>query len=143
MSVALVKRHKSRRRVAALAFLSNISLDGTHSDTKLAIFNRDNEPIPAENCGKSELSTVNIDVRNQELLGPSQPSFLGVPSHEAELNLSIITEGETCEEDGCKQDECEQTLSEDDAPVFDRSDAEQTVAFKNAVRNVSPHRLIR
>lgn len=35
-----LKRNRSRRRIAALTFLSNISLDGSYKDTRLALLPR-------------------------------------------------------------------------------------------------------
>lgn len=46
MATTIVKRQASRRRIAAINFLSNISLDGSHRDTKLGL---------VIGCGRSQL----------------------------------------------------------------------------------------
>ena len=54
MATAL-KRQQSRRRLAAITFLSNISLDGSHRDTKIGfVFNVGHNHSNNTNCVENE-----------------------------------------------------------------------------------------
>ncbi|XP_012351163.1 CDK5 and ABL1 enzyme substrate 2 isoform X2 [Apis florea] len=63
MAAALKKNH-SRRRLAALTFLSNISLDGSHRDTKLAVLSRNGV---AHTRTLSDSQAHQVDVRQSDL----------------------------------------------------------------------------
>ena len=60
MMAAKSSKHRSRRRVAAFNFLSNISLDGTHRDTKYAIFNQKGLCIKDFNTLESDKRCENV-----------------------------------------------------------------------------------
>lgn len=66
-----LKRNRSRRRIAAVTFLSNISLDGSYRDTRLSLLPRNgaiirNEPtalLEQDSYGEEEDDHVDTDVQ--------------------------------------------------------------------------------
>lgn len=59
MAAALKKNH-SRRRLAAFTFLSNISLDGSHRDTRLVSLPRSSNGTVPNGGGSSDAPTTGL-----------------------------------------------------------------------------------